>query len=444
MVESKNRPAQYKQSSRKGKKAWRKNIDISDVEKKLEEKHELETTHGKQTLTEVSDDALFAVDTDGDQALKQKLIKRKQIKKVLKSTEILESIKTKSKVPALTSAKVANKKQDKVQGVSRKELDRLLALAGKKLGESKLKARVAKEGLVKSDTFDLWGGEPKDEIVVPSGLKLNVNPENMEKIPKELLTQSTTGWSVAKVAPPTIKHSTVLVKERETIPHAGKSYNPSKEEWESLISTEYESEYKNEQRRIALENYRQRIQHLMETADDKEEEDSESDEESESESEDASVSEGADPSTLSLNPATKNKKKTKYQRNKQKRHEEKVKLQNEIKKLKEKVKELEKLTDIEKEVEEKFAKSTTTSNKVRKNKKHKLGTKHSVMEDNLEVKFSDELSDSLRKLKPEGNLLYDAVRSLQSSGKVETRVPVRKGRRYKQKITEKWTYKDFK
>ena len=86
--------------------------------------------------------------------------------------------------------------------------------------------------------------------------------------------------------------------------------------------------------------------------------------------------------------------------------------------------------------------SVEKKNKV--NKKHKLGTKYSAREDNLEVKFSDELSDSLRKLRPEGNLLYDQVRKLQSSGKMESRVPVKKSRRYKQKITEKWTHKDFK
>lgn len=30
-------PAQYSQSSRKGKKAWRKNIDIEDIEATMEE-----------------------------------------------------------------------------------------------------------------------------------------------------------------------------------------------------------------------------------------------------------------------------------------------------------------------------------------------------------------------------------------------------------------------
>lgn len=33
-------PSQYKQPSRKGKKAWRKNVDVTEVEKGLEEVNE--------------------------------------------------------------------------------------------------------------------------------------------------------------------------------------------------------------------------------------------------------------------------------------------------------------------------------------------------------------------------------------------------------------------
>ena len=66
-----------------------------------------------------------------------------------------------------------------------------------------------------------------------------------------------------------------------------------------------------------------------------------------------------------------------------------------------------------------------------------------MLEERLEIKFSDELSDSLRKLRPEGNLLYDNVRKLQSSGKIESRIPITR-KNGKKKITEKWTYKDFK
>ena len=39
-------PAQHNQSSRKGKKAWRKNVDIEDVEEKLEGLREEERTFG--------------------------------------------------------------------------------------------------------------------------------------------------------------------------------------------------------------------------------------------------------------------------------------------------------------------------------------------------------------------------------------------------------------
>jgi nucleolar protein 53 len=39
-------PAQHSQSSRKGKKAWRKNVDIEDLEEKLEGLREEERTFG--------------------------------------------------------------------------------------------------------------------------------------------------------------------------------------------------------------------------------------------------------------------------------------------------------------------------------------------------------------------------------------------------------------
>ena len=39
-------PSQYKQSSRKGKKAWRKNVDIQEVEEGLEESRAEERVAG--------------------------------------------------------------------------------------------------------------------------------------------------------------------------------------------------------------------------------------------------------------------------------------------------------------------------------------------------------------------------------------------------------------
>lgn len=44
-------PAQHNQSSRKGKKAWRKNVDIEDLEEKLEGLREEERTFGCEFLS---------------------------------------------------------------------------------------------------------------------------------------------------------------------------------------------------------------------------------------------------------------------------------------------------------------------------------------------------------------------------------------------------------
>ncbi|CCD25051.1 Nop53p NDAI_0E02340 [Naumovozyma dairenensis CBS 421] len=447
-VSAKERPSQYKQSSRKGKKAWRKNIDLTDIEKSIETKIEQEISHGVSDISTLQDTALFQVDIEGDNVLKNKLIKRKQIKKNLKSKEILDSIKTTSKIGAVThrnhhlteDEKLAKKK---VQGVSKKELNKLLALAGRVQGEYKLKARLAKDGLVKSQSFVFMGFKKILKVQLPSGIKLDASVK--EKIPEELLTMSTTSWSVASVKPETLKKAPLQLREFQELPHAGKSYNPDKKEWSSLIDKEYQVEKIKEENRIALEEYRERIKHLIETLDDNEEEESSNDEKEEEFDEDEDNT--SDVVKLSINTPVQNKKKTKYQRNKAKRHEEKMKLQQELKKLKQQVHELEKLENIEEEVllkfiEDKNKKQTTAGGKIKKTKK--FGTKYGLLDERLEVKFSDELSDSLRKLKPEGNLLYDNVRKLQSSGKIESRVPVKRGRRYKQKITEKWTHKDFK
>jgi len=446
------RPAQYKQSSRKGKKAWRKNIDLSEIEKSLEDKREQEITHGVADLSELKNDALFAVDATGDDELKSKLIKRKQIKKNLKSREILESIKTNSKVSALKHHKhdstMDTEKKTKVQGVSKKKLNKLLALAGKVQGESKLKTRLNRDGLIKSDKNDLWGEEPvskkdgKKSVTLPSGIKLDVKSKT--DIPEELLTHSTTSWSLPSVVPSTSKIEPVQVRKYETVPHSGKSYNPEAKEWNSLLITEYEKEVINDEKRVKLVEYREKIKHLMETLNDKEEEESSDESSDEAEVITEQNEDGLD-YRLSTNDPVKNKKKTKYQRNKAKRHEEKVKLQQELRSLKIHVKKLEKIEEIGILVaEESKVETTSKVTKERRHNKNKLGTKYGILDERLEIKFSDEMSDSLRKLKPEGNLLYDNVRKLQSSGKIESRIPLKRGRRYKKTVTEKWTHKDFK
>lgn len=419
---------------------------MTDIEQSIADKKELEITHGTASIGDLKDTALFEVDETGDTSLKNKLIKRKQIKKNLKSREILDAIKTKSKVGAIKHVKQDSASKHKIQNVSKKEVRKLLALAGKIDGESKAKHRMAKDGLSRFKKIDLWDDTTEaTTFVTPAGIKLDFK-KNVT-VPEDLLKKSTSGWSIASVKPETLNLTPVKIKDLDEVPHGGKSYNPDKEEWSELIDDEYKREKAIEDNKIAMREYREKIRRLMEVLDDSEEEDSTSEEEQAEKVENVAGNEeesSADLLRLSVNDVVKNKKKTKYQRNKARRHEEKVKLHEELKDLKSKVRELEKLEEIEMQVQLEEQKKNAPEAKKDKNKKSKLNSKHNVLEENFEAKLSDELSDSLRKLRPEGSLLRDQLRKLQSTGKVESRVKMRKSKKIRPKITEKWTYKDFK
>ena len=68
-----------------------------------------------------------------------------------------------------------------------------------------------------------------------------------------------------------------------------------------------------------------------------------------------------------------------------------------------------------------------------------------IPEGPLEVKLPDELEDSLRRLRPEGNLLNDRFRNMIVQGRVEARPkPLGQQRQKRVKRTEKWGHKDWK
>jgi nucleolar protein 53 len=449
------RPQSNTQKSKKGRRSWRKNVDISDIETKLQEQREEIIQHGK-LLADVESEDLFIIDEDADDEIEKKL-KKDNIKK-LKSSEILEN---KSKVPALLLSKIGkskkNKRSDKIQGVDKKEMVHLLKLAGKIKGYDKTDERMAKEGIINSKAYDVWNTPLENEI-------------KQNKLPNILKEKSSISFTKATVVPKTIKEAPIQVRKIEILPHAGKSYNPSFDNWKHLIEQEYFKEKNKEDQRLELEEYRDRIQYLISNYEDNEvEEDDDSensdDNEKEEEAEEVEVEETKEiientivedgniiinsKVKLSINPITEVKIKTKTQRNKEKRYKERKRLENELKEIKSRIKELEKLPEILQQVGDKEQKIIENINKedkhdrlVRKGKK-KLGSRFEVIEGPIEIKLSNELSDSLRKLKPEGNLLYDQMKNLQSKGMIETR-RITKGKKGKKKVTEKWSYKDFK
>lgn len=403
------------QSSRKGKRAWRKNIDIQDIEQNLQDKRDEEIVLGKQAT-----DDFVIDDTPSSKAGK--------LPKKLKTKEILTN---KSKIPALINQRHQKRGENTIQGVKKTDLLRLIQLNGGKFkSEDKYVHRLEQDGIVSGSSQDLW-----DDA--------DFNEKKKKKIPDFI--ESTAEVTKATVVPKTLKVKPIKITTNELTDkkiHAGKSYNPSLESWKELISQEYDIEYKHELTRQQIEEHRNKIQELMVTLDGNMLSDSDDDDEDDDkvEEEEQLNENGEKDYSLSINKPNKIKIKTKTKRNKELKHKERVKLEQEIKELKKQLKDLSNLDEI---LEKQVAKDKNQPNEKKRKRREKL-FKYSLVETPLEVKLSDELSGNLKNLKPEGNLYYDQMLSLQSSGKIESRVPVSKKRKYSKKITEKWTYKDFK
>lgn len=382
------------QPSRKGKRAWRKNIDVADITAAMEARRENEVLHG--------DDAGFVIDTEAGPAAPVK---------VLKTAEILAN---KSKVPAVAARKTKHK-------VSKERAAKLMTLAGRLATQTKLHARSERDGVVRAAAKDVWADEPELDL------------------PDEYKKTAYTSYTAPKKAPATLSHKPIaLHNERAAEPavDAGKSYNPTLDSWKKLIDREHGLESEHEAKRQAMLEHQERIQFLIATLDDEEVQDG--DEVDDDDEAEAAVDDD-DKYKLSLNKRTEVKIKTRTKRNREARHKEQEKLHAQLRELRKKLHDLSRLEDIEQEVEAKLAEPKAGG--PRKFARH---GKHDVTFKPIEVKLSDELTNDLRSLKPEGNLLYDQMHKLQTLGKVESRVPVNMSRRYKQKFTEKWSYKDFK
>lgn len=425
------RPETKSQPSRKGKRAWRKNIDLDDLHEGLEESRELERTVGVKAPENIEPSKLFQVDTVGDENIK----KRKGVK-TLKADEILNR---RSAIPALNAPhkKVDKVKKKSVQGVSKKEIHRLMKVAGR-AGESSGLASIEKDGLTKIDPYDIWGApeNPKKKASKPIE-KMKDNGSFINDL------KATTSHTNSTVRPFTLSEQPVaLVSEKRArsvnIPEEGRSYNPSLDAWKELIEEELAKEQERENLRIKLIEKQNRIEHIMETVDD-----GDMIMKNDSDSEKADI----DTTIKSVNKPVVVKTKTRQQRNKEKRHKERLKLEAELRGLKQQIKDLENIPRLLREEQEKLNLAEMEANKNSgsegKNRKKKFGKYH-IEDAPLEVKLSDELTDSLRRLKPEGNLTKDRFRSLQERGLIEVRMKVSKRRRYAKKATEKWSYKDIK
>ncbi|KAI9056471.1 P60-like protein [Trametes sanguinea] len=422
-------PAQRTQSSRKGKRAWRKNVDIEPVEEALEGLRAEERVTGT-FLHQKKDEELFQVDVQGDDQIRKTLPKFSE--RVLTSTKILSE---RSAVPAVFSRPTpASKAEKKRKLVSHDDKSRLLRMS-KRLRKGPFNAYVdpnqvgegsalleLSEAAKKAGTYDVWSEDVPEKVPVKA--PQTENPR-------------------AHIALPAVPS-----------PHEGTSYNPPLTAHQQLLRAAHEKE---ERKLKSLEELKE-LQAKLDQARAVSTAEAAAaqgvapgmkiDEPVEGQADEEEGVDGAEPPPPKKMPT----RKTKQQRKKAER------LRAEKRALAEKAarKRMLATVDSAKALRKAISRNLATRERLRAQRQaalqeklkqglagQKIG-KHVVPEGEIDVQLGEELSESLRQLKPEGNLFRDRFLNMQHRALIEPHAPnpPKKNRR-KTKEYEKHSYKRF-
>ncbi|KZT64456.1 tumor suppressor protein Gltscr2 [Daedalea quercina L-15889] len=412
-------PAQYKQSSRKGKKAWRKNVDIEEIEVGMEELREEERVTGS-ILHKKTDEELFQVDVRGDEHVRR--TQPKFSKALLTSTKILAQ---RSAIPAVFSRTTANPLKRKA--LTYEEKERLLRI-GKRPRKGPFNAIVdptemgagsamleVSEAAKQGGTYDVWGDNPVQDATTKTP-----NPRS-------------------HIALPAV-----------SAPHEGTSYNPLVTSHQELLRTAHEIEERRLREAEKLEEVKRRMDAARAAVLEQQEgvasgmtiqpiDDADAD--------------AAEEDTKDLPPVkTVPERKTKKERRKLER------LRAEKRALAESVARKRMLASVDsaKAMRKALGRKLAAQERLHAQRQEKMREKlqgglagqrlgrHKVPEGEMDVQLGEDLTESLRALKPEGNLFRDRFLSMQHRALIEPRVPVLpKKRKLKIKEYEKHSYKRF-
>ncbi|RPB04222.1 P60-like protein [Choiromyces venosus 120613-1] len=420
-----------RQPSRKGKKAWRKNVDITDVSAGLENLRE-EIIHGG-VVKEKADNQLFALDTTGDISVAKSFVKKLKSDEILSSRSALPAIEGRKRTHTTTTTPIAHGtgilpvKKRRSNGVSYKDLDRLRSIATNPSSHHVPRNKDDPEMKIDYDPWATPIAAPEEilaEKYQAQGLTFLEAPTAV----KEPITLKQPPISLAQTGKP------VPAVRR---PEAGISYNPEFEKWDALLRSEGEKAIKEEKQRLEEVKERERIKALAAVPDPEPASESESDSDTD---EETTVKKKKQP-----------ERKTQAQRNKQLRRKAQELTALRAKLAKKQAVELSLIRKYAKDADRRLALAKSSSKPElqddEKNpklmRKRRFGTV-GMGKAPLELQLPDELADSLRTLKPEGSLLRDRFRSLRERGVVESRKRIVERRKYARKVSERWSYKDFK
>lgn len=283
--------------------------------------------------------------------------------------------------------------------------------------------------------------------------------------------------------PTTLKHPAIsLAKSGKPFaavkkPEGGKSYNPAFEDWEALVTREGQKEVEAEKNRLQeAQADAERLEKALTEAAKPEPKEDDDDYESAWESEWDGIQSEAEDSYLNKK---RPERKSQVERNKLKKRKEaeaKAKWEKEMKKRQDQENRIKEIArSIAKKERARLSQPATAddddSDEEEVLRRRNLGknpyvasplstvlegicfpampmtlplTLSRIPQADLELVLADELQDSLRALRPEGNLLKDRFRNLMLNGKIEARKSGTQWKKPKREVTEKWSYKDWK
>ncbi|CAG8465569.1 4999_t:CDS:2 [Scutellospora calospora] len=391
--------------SRKGKKAWRKNVDITEVEEALERIREEERTLGGN-LNDIPTEKLFAVDVKGVPEVKTKIDKK------FAKLHIDQVLENHSKIPEVFSKQRPSYDKKHGSKYNKMTLEKFI-----KKNQSKNSSDIQSSEVVKrTGEYDVWA-------------QVHNQSEDFLHLIKEQKIKP----------PPTLNMKPAVNIPAVHIPHHGSSYMPSFKEHQELLMIAHEEEVvklrKMEHIKSKLPSIPSafKIEGIINENDEKSEDDDSGSEE---------IKEKF------IVKTKEQRRKTKAERNKEKRKLASMKEVEQKKTLKVLKKELEKndkalyncyliqhqnnrlpellkTVEIERaEHEEKMVERTKLAEEMTKMPKKKIG-KYRVRKAPIDFKLTEELEGALRLLKPEGNLFRDRMISYEERNIIEPRVPVR-------------------
>lgn len=320
-------------------------------------------------------------------------------------------------------------KRQRTNYVTHKELSRI-----RRVADGQHQSTVA----VVDAEYDMWA-EPEQQAQDDDEAAFKPAKAEKPKKPKSL-TQTPISLAASGKSIPAVPK-----------PKGGHSYNPAFNDYQDRLIEESEKAVETERKRLQeLEAERIKLEAAARSAAEADAAEARADL---SEWEEDSAWEGLESGGEELSVKAKRpRRKTQADRNRILRRKEEERRLKHLAAMKSKNAQQERIKQIALEVAEK--ERTMALEKVEMSedsdegddqelRRRQLG-RYKLPEKDLELVLPDELQDSLRLLKPEGNLLKDRYRSLLVRGKMESRRKIPFKKQAKMKVTEKWTYKDFR